>query len=140
MKCKKQIIQTFVYFIYRIFKRRKLTFVPALLICCKSRHTIVCCAAKKASDYTVSILTGRKKTAFHACIAPWPLLQSTPFLHYSCRPGRVCHTANLIKFTTAICKIWVFKILFKFLRFFLLMPYRGYGGFDFFSHTLQKLL
>ena len=31
MKCKKQIIQTFVYFIYRIFECRKLTFVPALL-------------------------------------------------------------------------------------------------------------
>ena len=25
-----------------------------------------------------------RKQLFHACIAPWPLLQSTPFLHYSC--------------------------------------------------------
>ena len=102
-----------------------------------SRHRVVCRAAKKASDHTMSILTGRKKTAFscvHSSMAP---SQSTPFLHYSCVPGRVHHTANLIKFATAICKIWVFKILFQFL---FLMPYRGYGGFDFFLHTLQKLL
>ena len=59
-----------------------------------SRHTVVCRAAKKAGDHTVSIFTGRKKQLFHACIAPWPLLQSTLFLHYSCPPGRVRHTAN----------------------------------------------
>ena len=42
------------------------------------------------------------------CIAPWPLLQSTPFLHYSCPPSRIHHTANLNKFATAICEIWAF--------------------------------
>ena len=40
------------------------------------------------------VLMGRK-TNFQACIAPWPLLQSIPFLHCGCPPGR---TANLIKF------------------------------------------
>ena len=54
------------------------------------------------------------------CIPPWPLLQSTPFLHYSCPPSRVRHTENLIKFATAVCEIWAFKISFKFLHFFLL--------------------
>ena len=38
-----------------------------------SRHTVVCRAAKKAGDHTVSIFTGRKKTAFlcmHSSMAP----------------------------------------------------------------------
>ena len=40
-----------------------------------SRHTVVCRAAKKAGDHTVSIFTGRKKTAFsrmHSSTAPSP--------------------------------------------------------------------
>ena len=77
-----------------------------------SRHTVVCCAAKKAGDYTVSILTGRKKIAFscvHSSMAPSP---KHTILHYSCPPGRVRQTANLIKFATAIGEKWVFKLLF----------------------------
>ena len=75
-------------------------------LCAISRHTVVCRAAKKAGDHTVSIFTGRKKKQLpHACIAPWPLLQSTLFLHYSCPPSRVRHTANLIKFVIAICEM-----------------------------------
>ena len=40
-----------------------------------SRHTVVCRAAKKAGDHTMSIFTGRKKTAFslmHSFMAPSP--------------------------------------------------------------------
>ena len=72
----------------------------------KSRYTIVCCAAKKV---TVDILIEEKKHHFHECIAPWPFLQSTPFLHYSCPPGRVGHT-HTAKFAPAICEIWEFKV------------------------------
>ena len=61
---------------------------------------VACHAAKKASNHTVSILTGRKKTAFSYVHSSMDLLQNTPFLHYSCPPGRVCHKANLNKFVT----------------------------------------
>ena len=77
-----------------------------------SRHMIVCRVAKKSNDHTVSILTGRKKTAFSCVHSSMAFSPNTLFLHYSCPPGRVRHTANLIKFATAICEIWVFKILF----------------------------
>ena len=47
------------------------------------------------------ILTGKE---IHTCIAPWPLLQSTPYLHYiySYLPGRESHTQNLIETALAI--------------------------------------
>ena len=93
----------------------------------------MCRVAKEAGDHTVSIFTftGKKKKLFHTCIVPWPLLQSTLFLHYSCPPGKARHTANLIKFATAICEIWASKISFEFLRFFLLMLYGGLRGLRF---------
>ena len=69
------------------------------------------------------------------CIAPWPLLQSTPYLHYSCPPGRVSHSANLIKFATAICKIWVFK---NFLVFFFFLCCTGAMGASISFRTLCK--
>ena len=99
----------------------------------------------------MSILTGRKKTAFsrmNSSMHAWPLLQSTPFLHYSCPPS-ISHTidyglrrllssyghtvtANLIKFAAAICEIWAFKVSFQFLRFFLIIRLMPYGrGFDY---------
>ena len=94
---------------------------------------------KKTSAPHREYIDNKKENSFFMHASPWPLLQSTPFLHYRCPPGRVVHhTANVIKFTTAICKIWVFKVLFS--SFFLLVPYRGYGGFNFFLYTLQKLL
>ena len=68
----------------------------------------MCHAAKKANmpcAHCEYIEKKKEKSLFHACIAPWALLQNTPFLHYSCPLGRVGHTANLIKFAAAICEI-----------------------------------
>ena len=51
-------------------------FVTSLLIIIViSRHMVVCHVAKKAGDHTMSIFTGRKKTAFscmHSSMAPSP--------------------------------------------------------------------
>ena len=46
-----------------------------LKVLLESRHMVVCRVAKKASDHTVIILTGRNKTAFsrmHSSIARSP--------------------------------------------------------------------
>ena len=72
------------------------------------------------------------------CIALWPLLQSTLFLHYSCFPGRVGHTANLIKFATTICEIWVFKVLLLFLSFYSSYAIWGATGTSIYFCTLCK--
>ena len=51
------------------------SYILLLLLLLLSRHTVVCRAAKKAGDHTVSIFTGRKKTAFscvHTSMAPSP--------------------------------------------------------------------
>ena len=45
------------------------------------------------------------------------LFQSTPFLHYSCLPGSVGDTANLIEYARVIHNIWVVALIcFLFLR------------------------
>ena len=110
---------------------RKLVTTPS----CLSKHTVVCRAAKKTGNHTVSIFTGRKKTAF-SCIVPWLLLQNTPFLLDSCPPSRVRHTANLIKFATAICKIWVFNLI---SWFFSSYAVRGAMGPSISFRTLCKI-
>ena len=79
-----------------------------------SRNTVVCHATKKASDHTMSIFQEERKQLFHVCIPQWPLLQSTPFLHYSCHPSRVRHTENLIKFATAFARYGCSKFPFFF--------------------------
>ena len=61
-------------------------------------NMIACCVAKKNASHCVYI----DRRDFHTCMAPWSL---TPFLHYGCLPGRVDHTANLIKYTPAIHEI-----------------------------------
>ena len=49
--------------------------IAAIFVIAAISHTVVCCVAKKASNYTVSILTGRKKTALsyvHSSMGPSP--------------------------------------------------------------------
>ena len=78
-----------------------------------SGHMVEGRVAKKIGDHTMSIIIQEeRKQLFHVCIIPWPLLQSTPFLHYSCPPDRVRHTANLIKYRSS-------KFHFNFFVFFL---------------------
>ena len=72
------------------------------------------CHAAKNSGMPHHGYNDRKKENnifMHAHVAPWSLLHSTPFLHYSCVPGRVGHTANLIKSEPAIFEKWAFKFL-----------------------------
>ena len=82
-------------------------------------------------------LQEERKQLFHVCIAPWPLLQSTPFLHYSCPPGRIGHTANLIKFTIAICEIYMSVQSFDFISLFFFMPY---GSLIYFRTVHKNLI
>ena len=91
----------------------------------KTHGSVSCGHARKPVNHNVSILTGRKKTALHSSMAPSP--KHTIFALYSCPPGRVGHTPNLIKFAMAICEIWAFKVSFVISSFFL-MPYGGLWG------------
>ena len=86
----------------------------------------------------VSILTGKKKTAFscvHSSIAP---SQSTLFLRYSCPPDRVRHTANLIR-SNHLRDMGVQSFV-LISSSFSSYAVRGLRGLRFFSHTMQKLL
>ena len=96
-------------------------------------HGSVCRVTKKAgARHIVSILSGRKKTAFsrvHKLHGPFSKGHHFCIIR-SCPPDRVGHTANLIKFATAICEIWVFKVSFI---FFLCCT-----GASIYFHTLCK--
>ena len=59
--------------------------------------SVLCCQESQHATLWV-YLQEERISYFHACIAPWPVLQITPFLHYSCPPGRVGSTESLIKF------------------------------------------
>ena len=98
----------------------------------------MCHATKKAGDHTVSIFTGRKTQLFHTCIAPRPLLQSTPFLHYSCPPSRVRHTANLINLQQPFAKYGHSKFHFNFFVFSSYIYHMGAMGASISFRTLCK--
>ena len=59
------------------------------------------------------------KCNFHSCIAPWPLIKSTHFLHYNRRPPRARYTANFVEFASTTREIWLLKMSCILLRFFL---------------------
>ena len=64
-----------------------------------SRHIVVCCVAKKAGREYIDRKIENSFSRMHSFMAP--SVKHTIF---------VSHIANLIKFTTAICELWVFKI------------------------------
>ena len=101
------------------------TYLTALVECIL-RHTIVCRVAQEASvRHSVSILTGRNKTWFsHLCSSEI----SYPNLLQRCPPGRQVYIPNLTQIAPAVFEIQVFKVSFKFLRFFFFL-------FFVFSHT-----
>ena len=107
-----------------------------------SSHTTVCSVAKKAgASHFEYIDRKKKKWHFHTCIVPWPLFQSTPFLHYSCLPGGVDHTANWIKFTTAICDMGVQSFSVFFVQFFPSYAVQGLWGLRFlFAHFVKIVI
>ena len=53
----------------------------------KTHGSVLCCQESQHATLWV-YLQEERISYFHACIAPWPVLQITPFLHYSCLPGR----------------------------------------------------
>ena len=72
----------------------------------------------------------------HQAVSSWSLLQSIPFLLYSCS---VDHTTNLIKFASTICKVYIYMGTQNNCLFFLNFE-ESTEGLDFFLHTLQELL
>ena len=58
-----------------------------------------------------------KRKKGNTIFTPAFILQSTPFLQYTCPPDRVGQTANLINFIPAICEIRAVKVQLFFLRF-----------------------
>ena len=92
-----------------------------------SRYTVLCVMwPRKLREY---ISWKKDNSIFRHAQLNGIFSKTHQFFHYSCPPGtcRVGHTENLIKFSPAICEIWVLNFI---VVFFLAVV--GYGGFEFF--------
>ena len=66
---------------------------------------VVYCMNKKAGESHCVFIGRKKENIIYACITPWSLLQTIPYLHYSCLLDRLDHTTILIRCDEAIREI-----------------------------------
>ena len=107
-------------------------------MCLIPRHTVVCHVVRKCGEPHCVCIDRNKEIMISCLHSSMALSPQHTILHLSCPTGRAGQTADLIKFTPAICELWAFKNS-NFLQFFL-KSLGVYRGLNLFLHTLQNAI